>query len=197
MTTGDKLIAAAARLLDEGGEAAVTLRAVAQVVGVSHNAPYKHFLDRGALLAAVAARDFHVLTRGFAAARGASGEPLARLQRALGFFVAYSVESPARYRLLFNDAGTAAERGELEAAARATFAEFAAIVGECQEAGQLQAVGNVQLATLIYAAVHGLVDLHASGRLREEPGKPGLTGVDEGVALLIGLLAQRDSSSGT
>ena len=42
-STRDQLVAAAARLLDEGGPEAVTLRAVAQAVGVSHHAPYRHF----------------------------------------------------------------------------------------------------------------------------------------------------------
>ncbi len=188
-TTKDRLIAAASRLLDEGGDAAVTMRAVAQAVGVSHNAPYKHFRDRGALLAAVAERDFLVLGRGFAAARAAGGEALARLQRALGFFVAYSMKAPARYKLLFSDRSIAAEGGALEAAARGAFLQFAAIVGECQAAGQLEAAGNVQLASLIYAAVHGWIDLHASGRLGGEA-KPGLSGIDEGVVLLVSLLAQ-------
>jgi AcrR family transcriptional regulator len=54
MTTHKKLIAAAKRLLDTGGDQAVTLRAVGHACGISHNAPYKHFKNRDALLAAVA-----------------------------------------------------------------------------------------------------------------------------------------------
>jgi ribonuclease BN (tRNA processing enzyme) len=46
VNTREKLVTEAARLLDAGGDAAVTLRAVAQAVGVSHNAPYRHFEDR-------------------------------------------------------------------------------------------------------------------------------------------------------
>lgn len=53
--------AEAALLLDAGGDTAVTLRAVAQAVGVSHNAPYRHFKDRSTLLAAIAERDFGML----------------------------------------------------------------------------------------------------------------------------------------
>ena len=68
LNTGERLVEAAAALLDSGGEAAVTLRAVAQAVGVSHSAPYRHFADRAALLAAVAERDFGTLTDAFSAA---------------------------------------------------------------------------------------------------------------------------------
>ena len=55
--TRDRLIEAAARLLDKGGPAAVTLRAVADRCGVSHNAPYKHFASKAELLAAIASRE--------------------------------------------------------------------------------------------------------------------------------------------
>jgi AcrR family transcriptional regulator len=57
MGTRDDLIEVATGLLDRGGVAAVTLREVGRLAGVSHNAPYKHFADKQALLAAVAARD--------------------------------------------------------------------------------------------------------------------------------------------
>jgi AcrR family transcriptional regulator len=58
ITTDKRLIEAAAKLLDAGGEEAVTLRTVGHTPGVSHNAPYKHFANRSALLAAVAAVSF-------------------------------------------------------------------------------------------------------------------------------------------
>lgn len=64
-STKEQLVSAAAKLLDSGGQAAVTLRAVAERVGVSHNAPYWHFRDRSALLAAVAEQDFVLLRRTF------------------------------------------------------------------------------------------------------------------------------------
>ena len=62
--TRDTLVAVAAQLLDEGGPEAVTLREVGHRAGVSHNAPYKHFADKEALLAAVAAfeREEHKLS---------------------------------------------------------------------------------------------------------------------------------------
>src|ERR1700677_3914321 len=56
-STRDALVDAAVQLLDEGGPEAVTLREVGHRAGVSHNAPYKHFTGKEALLAAVAARE--------------------------------------------------------------------------------------------------------------------------------------------
>lgn len=186
MKTDQKLIAAAASLLDSGGERAVTLRAVAQAVGVSHNAPYKHFKDRSALLRAVAIQDFAMLTNAFAEVRQMGVKPLSKLKRALTIFVSYAQEYPARYRLLFSDPDIAAQR-DLEAAAMQSFAEFAAIVQGCQEAKDLPSVPNVELTGLIYASVHGLIDLQAGGRMRKEKG---LANVHEGVELLVKLLSR-------
>ncbi|MEX6979956.1 TetR/AcrR family transcriptional regulator, partial [Pseudomonas aeruginosa] len=45
------LIAVAERLLTDQSGKPFTLREVARVAGVSHNAPYNHFADRRALLA--------------------------------------------------------------------------------------------------------------------------------------------------
>jgi AcrR family transcriptional regulator len=54
--TRERLIEAAAELRDRGGPAAVTLREVGRIAGVSRSAPYRHFSDKGALLAVIAVR---------------------------------------------------------------------------------------------------------------------------------------------
>src|SRR5688572_13586500 len=56
------LVDAVLVMVAERGDAGeVTLREVARRVGVSHNAPYRHFEDKDALLAAVATDGFHLL----------------------------------------------------------------------------------------------------------------------------------------
>lgn len=190
--TDQRLVAAAASLLDAGGERAVTIRAVAQAVGVSHNAPYKHFRDRRALLRAVAIQDFAALTNAFAEVRQLRVEPLEKLKRALMAFVSYAQAHPARYRLLYSDLGFAAQSGDLEAAKK-PFAGVAAIVQECQTAGDLPDVPNAELTGLIYASVHGLIDLQIDGRMRQEKG---LTDAYRGVELLVNLLQPVRASRG-
>ena len=186
MTTAERLIAAAAALLDAGGEEAVTLRAVGHAIGVSHNAPYKHFRDRSTLLAAVAMVDFAMLTEAFAGVRQTSATPTSKLKQALKQVVDYGREHPARYRLLFSNPEIATLGGEIEHAALRAFTAFAAIVQECQSARELPDVSNTSLSGLLYAAMHGLIDLDASGRMR--PAK-GLASVGHSVDLLIELLS--------
>src|SRR5580658_6562300 len=59
----DVLLEGAVCVIAEVGPAAFTLREVARRAGVSHNAPYRHFRDKDALLAAVAAQGFRELTQ--------------------------------------------------------------------------------------------------------------------------------------
>ena len=192
MTTDRRLILAATALLDSGGEDAVTLRAVGHAAGISHNAPYKHFKNRDALLAAVAATDFVMLTEAFRSARRSVAAPAAKLMNALQVVVDFSVEHPARYRLLFSDPAIAAQKGELETTAFAAFGEFVVIVEECRVAHALPELPNTTLAGLLFATMHGLIALKASGRMHPEKG---LTGVRNSLELLIGLLSPRRTES--
>ena len=185
MSTRDKLVTEAALLLDAGGNAAVTLRAVAHAVGVSHNAPYRHFKDRSALLAAIAERDFKMLAAAFEQSRNEEGEPIERLKRALGKFIDYGRQYPARYRLLFSDPEVGAAEESLEAAALTAFVAFAGLVEDAQATCALPSTSTRELTGLIYATAHGLVDLQMGGRMREQKG---LTAVEQGIALLLSLL---------
>ena len=183
-TTKAQLISAATNLLDSGGQAAVTLRAVAEQVGVSHNAPYRHFRDRSALLAAVAERDFQWLRQVFdeeAATAQKAGVPL---RRACSALVHYARQHKARYRLLFSDPGLPPEE-ELKAAAMDSFQAFSRMVAQCQHDGVLPPADTAGLTGLIYAALHGAIDLELGGRAS---GEKGLGNIDATVDLLFDLL---------
>ena len=184
VNTAERLVSAAAQLLDTGGETAVTLRSVAAAVGVSHNAPYKHFASRDALLAGVAAADLTALTDVWEQIRTAPEEPIARLLGALDVVICYSQAHPARYRLLFGSPDIAAVGGPLTVAGNRAMGVFAAIVEDCQTAGALPASPGNKLAIILFAAMHGLVNAD-SDRLRSESG---WTDIRSGMEFLIGLL---------
>lgn len=185
MKTSDRIIESAIALLDSGGMSAVTLRAVGQASGLSHNAPYKHFDNRDSLLGAIAIQEFYRLAAAFTVFGQDQVPPLTRLKRALQVFSEYGCDFPNRYQLLFSDPEIAKQEGNLQQAAMASFSAFAALVAECQKAGVLPGVETPALAGLIYASVHGLVDLQASGRMKTEKG---FMEVDDGVSLLLKLL---------
>ena len=189
--TKGRLVTAASDLLDAGGQGAVTLRAVAEVVGVSHNAPYRHFRDRSALLAAVAERDFDGLRRAFQAEADRRQHARLSLKAAAMVLVAYAREHPARYRLLFSDPDLVSVNGTLEIAAFGSFQAFAEIVRQCQADRSLPPIEAARLTGLIYATLHGAIDLQLGGRAKEAKG---LGSIEATLDLLFDLLREPGSS---
>lgn len=163
MGTRDDLVEVATELLDAGGVAAVTLREVGRLAGVSHNAPYKHFADKEALLAAVAARDLdrnaeliQQAIRRKRSARSALSEAMAR-------YISWALEYPERFRLVFGR--WTVESPELTAAAETAQARLIGLVEAAQSSGSLPSGDPVRLASLIRSVAHGAADLAASGHL--------------------------------
>ncbi len=191
-TTKQQLVSAASRLLDEGGQEAVTLRAVAEQVGVSHNAPYRHFSGRSALLAAVAERDFDMLTQAFDDQNRADQYPEAALRAGAGALITYGTQHRARYRLLFSDPQLPPDAG-LKDAAFGAFTAFSRLVARCQQDGALPATDIINLTGLIYAALHGTIDLHIGGRAS---GAKGLGSVEVTAGLLFDLLKRAAPPTG-
>lgn len=166
------LLRAAAGLLEEGGMEAVTLRAVGRVAGVSRQAPYRHFADKEDLLSAVAVGYFEGLWEGMAAAaEGAGGDPMARLDAMGETYVRFALRNPNRYRLMLGPEMKGSPHPEVHRAARAVHEGFVGAVAECQEAGQLPAGDTVQLAALMGATSHGAVDQTLSGHLEAKKGQ--------------------------
>ena len=191
-STKARLGAAASDLLDAGGQGAVTLRAVGDRIGVSHNAPYRHFRDRNALLAAVAERDFDGLRAAFQARADEEPEAGAAVRAAAMALVAYARAHPARYRLLFSDPDLVSEGGTMEGAAWGAFQAFDGIVGRCRFGDRLS-VGTTRLTGLIYATLHGAIDLDLGGRARDAKG---LGSIEATLDLLLDLLAGSEGAGG-
>ncbi|HKU95985.1 MAG TPA: TetR/AcrR family transcriptional regulator [Vineibacter sp.] len=143
------------RLLDQQGPSALSLREVARRLGVSHNAPYKHFATREALLAALAADGFRRL-----AARMADDAHGGSLHGAGLAYVGFALEDPTIFRLMFSDAIDKAGFTDLRAASSAAFTALrtrtAAVAGHT----------DIDLAAVsAWSFVHGLANLLIDGQL--------------------------------
>lgn len=179
MGTRETLIDVATRLLDEGGVEAVTLREVGHQAGVSHNAPYKHFANKEALLAAIAAREL--------AARGHAVKAKPTIRTLMHGYIAWAMTYPNRFKLVFGK--WTIESAELTEAATRAQGRLVEIVADAQETGQLPAGDPVRLASLIRALAHGAADLAAAGHLAAD-GK-GNADPEDLVDDLLGYLLQQ------
>jgi AcrR family transcriptional regulator len=92
--TRSLLVAEAAKLLDAGGPAAVTLRDVGKRAGVSHNAPYKHFKSKEDLLAAIASRELDRQSKAMSTV-GSGRRPLEALRALMHGYVRWARGHPS------------------------------------------------------------------------------------------------------
>jgi len=95
------IVKAALEILRETQSLEFSLRELARRASVSHNAPYKHFVDKRELLAAVSAEGFELLTKRIAKEVAGFRSPREQLFALLRAYVDHGVENPALYSLMF------------------------------------------------------------------------------------------------
>jgi AcrR family transcriptional regulator len=95
------LINAALAVVERDGPDAVSLRELAAQVGVSRAAPYRHFADRDALLAAVAARGFEDLCAVYSVALVGAGTGRERLRATLVAYLDFAIRRHGLHALMF------------------------------------------------------------------------------------------------
>jgi AcrR family transcriptional regulator len=151
-------VRAAMDLLEEGGEAALSLRAVARRAGVSPAAPYRHYADREALVSAVAAVGYRELAERLAAAHPSPSTPEQLASVAIAY-VQFALERPALFRIMF---GEPCDRDNDErVAATAAVSLYVRVIIQ----RSFPQADTDALATAIWALVHGLAFLHLDGKL--------------------------------
>jgi AcrR family transcriptional regulator len=146
-----------------------TLREVARRAGVSHAAPYKHFPDKGALLAELAAQGFHQLRQEIAAVvsrpfRSARAEFVAAAKA----YIRFGVSNPSLYRLMFSADVDKRAHAHLNEAGLSAFGELLAILERGQSSGAFKKVPVRAQAAACWALVHGFTMLSIDGQLLPE-----------------------------
>ena len=167
------LLTAALHIVRIEGTAGLTLRAVARRAGVSHQAPYHHFSDRAALVAAVAQEGFDRLADELARAQAAAENPVARMQESGVAYVVFAVRHPEHFRVMFGP--ELADRSSHPELARAAGQVFEALLAPAALVLAAQPSGGGGVGATLWSAVHGLAMLLIDGQLpvRGGAGRPG------------------------
>lgn len=136
------VLSAAWKMIEKEGLEGLSVREAARRAGVSHNAPYRHFAGREALLAALAAEGFERLK---GAMEGRAGRELGEA------YVAFALANPQRFRLMFSG-------GRGDAGLKAQFARSLQHLGADAAAAGAAA----------WSLVHGLASLVLDGQLEQD-----------------------------
>lgn len=163
------LVTEALKLLEQGGSTGFTLRDLAQRVGVSPAAPYAHFEDKKALLAAVAAASCRKLTASLQAAIQDKTDPTEEFLSIGLAYVQFGLDHPTLYRLMFTRWElTPADKQkytELSEASERAFGTLTGMLERLQQSGFIRP-GDVQMdALVVWTNVHGIASLAIDGRI--------------------------------
>ena len=158
------LLEAALGLVAEEGTATLSLRAVARAAGVSRAAPYHHFADKEALLAAVKQHGFDQLVACMETEVPTDGPRLDRLEACGQAYIRFAVANPELYRLMFGERTFDAEAyPELANSGRCTFQLLLDQVIGAQGDGTFRPGDPLKIALSIWAGVHGITMLLLDG----------------------------------
>lgn len=163
--TATRILNAARALFEREGADCVSMRRVADAVGITPTAIYRHFPSREALLERISNDSFDEIARHWDAHRQAK-DPVARLLATQQIYLDYALAYPH----LFDHAFLARRRNarrfpeDFIAAQSPTANVMHEAVVEAQARGQLRAGDAWALTMTVWAHAHGLIALQRAGR---------------------------------
>jgi AcrR family transcriptional regulator len=164
---GDKLRnqildAAETLLVELGSDEAVSVRAIAEAVGVTPPSIYRHFEDKDELLYEVCERRFADFNKAMESA-DAPGDPVAAM-RAMGVaYLRFALGHPEHYRVLMMTVRDRDIKKE-DSQGKLAFDHLVEATQRCIDAGLCRNDDAVRMAVALWSGVHGLCSLLIAAR---------------------------------
>ncbi len=163
-------------LLETGSARAVSIRGVADAVGVTPPSIYRHFADKTTLIFEVCARHFVALEDYITAACAGIDDPVERLSTMGRSYIEFGVANPEPYRIMFmTPADVAPEEFQGSVLVdSACFDQLLECVQACIDADRFRPeCGDAYRLSLgFWARVHGLTSLLISKPTMDWPDDP-------------------------
>jgi AcrR family transcriptional regulator len=168
-----RILAEAGELFLAHGAEGVTMRGLAARMGVTPMALYRHFDNRGDLLGAIV-EEGHTIFLGYLHRALTEPTPEARLQAAGRHYLAFALDHPRSYAIMFMEHVPQAAEASAAGSANdswgdaATFRFLVDRIRDCADAGVLGIDDAERAALTVWVHVHGLVSLFLAGKLGME-----------------------------
>ena len=155
------LIEAGADVLAKDGVGGLSLRKVAQQAGVSHAAPYAHFADKQALIAAISTDGYRRLYEALAATtQQYADDPARQLIEGAWAYVQFALSDTDHFKIMLS--GVIEKEKDYPALvemSQRSFALVVQIVEACQQAKVLKRGPSDLIAVGVWSLIHGFVSL--------------------------------------
>ena len=164
--TADRIASVALTILEKEGPEAVSMRRIAEAVGITPMAIYHHFPSREALLNTITDREFAKLLS-YMQAQPLNGGFENRLLAVLAGYVDYALARPRIFDFIFSRPRPGARQFPKDFRARRspTLNPVADLLAAEMEKGFLKRDDVWEVAFALWAHVHGYVMLYRAGRV--------------------------------
>ena len=164
-TTAERIAEEALKILEEEGEDAVSMRRVAQAVGITPMAIYHHFPNREALLNFITDREFAKFL-GYIQARPMRGSMESWLLNYMDAYIEYAFDRPRIFDYVFSQPRPNARRypDDFRAQRSPTLNAVADLVAQAMDAGFLKRHDVWEISLQLWAHAHGYIMLYRAGR---------------------------------
>ena len=175
------LVQAGLDILAEEGISALTLRGCAARVGVSHSAPKNHFHNLDRLIAAIGAEGHRRLSVAMLGKMAdAEPSPRAQLVAAAKGYLAFALDHPDLFRLMFSLPRAEVFDAERRGAADESYAILRRVCAPIVPRINGVPVAPAVVETMVWSYVHGYASLAVNNRLRRPEEAMGrLPGIEE------------------
>jgi AcrR family transcriptional regulator len=164
-STADRISQAALAMLEAEGPEAVSMRRVADSVGITPMAIYHHFSNREALLDSVTNQQFATFLS-YIEKRPMRGSPETQLISAMEAYIDYAFDRPRIFDYVFAQRRPGARRypDDFRARRSPTLNPIADVVRAAMQTGQVKKDDVWEVALELWALAHGYVALYRAGR---------------------------------
>ena len=163
----NELIKAGVEILAKDGVSGLSLRKVAKKAGVSHSAPYAHFVDKQALIAAISTEGFRQLhERVSEVAEKYKNQPAKQMIETAWAYVQFALDDRDRFKVMFSGVlEKEKDYPEFVAEAHRNFQLVKTIIEANQAAGVLRSGPSDLAALSAWGIVHGFIMLLLEGQI--------------------------------
>ncbi|UGT44471.1 TetR/AcrR family transcriptional regulator [Nocardia yamanashiensis] len=167
-----QLLERAEQALREQGVEQLSLRKLAREVGVTHNAPSRHFPDKQALLDALALNGFQRIGEAFRGAVAGEQPFEDRFRELARVYLRFAVDNSALLTLMFARKHSPTGGEAMATAVAEAFAVPVRLTAEAQERGEIVAGDPMRIGWTVAVALQGLASFATAGLIPPE-------GIDE------------------